>query len=111
MQRGVNGIPYEPCRRVGNIVQERARVKRQLDDVVYLLEAATLPELAAKLEESPRRESVAGRYPDVLLVQPTQNVPDPSAVVGVAGEVGTILPDQPIPGRCLDVIDRPGYRR
>src|SRR5262249_51830639 len=87
------------------------RAERQLDDVVDLLEAGAVAEFEAKLEKAARGEPVAGREPDVLVVEPTQGVTHPFAVAWVALEIGPVLLDGATPRRGVDVIDGPTNRR
>jgi hypothetical protein len=79
--------------------------------VVDLLEAGAVAEFEAKLEEAARGEPVAGREPDVLVVEPVEDVPDPFAVPRVAPEVGPVLLDRAGPRRGVHVIDGPADRR
>ena len=57
-------------------MQESPRAERQLDDVVDLLEAGAVAEFEAKLEKAARGEPVAGREPNLLIVEPTEDVTD-----------------------------------
>ena len=93
MERGVDRVAAE-THRLLHVVQEGPRAERQLDDVVDLLEAGAVAELEAELEEAARGEPVAEREPDVLVVEPAEDVPDPFAVFGVALEIGPVLLDR-----------------
>jgi hypothetical protein len=79
--------------------------------VVDLLEAGAVAEFEAGLEKAARGEPVAGREPDVLVIEPTQDVTDPFAVAWVAPETGPVLLDGATPRRGVDVIDGPTDRR
>src|SRR5262249_49785874 len=76
-----------------------------------LLEAGAVAEFEAKLEKAARGEPVAGREPDILVIEPTQDVTDTFAVSRVALEIGPVLLDGPTPRRGVDVIDGPTDRR
>ena len=86
MERGVDRVAAQ-AHRVLHVVQEGRRAERQLEDVVELLEAGAVAEPHAELAEAADGEPVAGREPDVLVVEPAEDVPDAVAVVRVALEV------------------------
>ena len=110
MQGRVDRVPAEPVRVLG-VGQKRPRRERQLQDVVDELEAGAVAELVAHLQEAARGESVAGREPDVLVVEPAQDVPEPLPVIWIALEVRVVpLDETDVRGR-VDVVDRPRDRR
>jgi hypothetical protein len=84
-------------------VQEGSRAERQLDEVVDLLKAGAVAEFEAQLEKTARGEPVAGREPNLFIVEPTEDVTDALAVSGVALEIGPVLLDGAAPRRGVDV--------
>ena len=75
------------------------------------LEAGAVAEPHPELAEAARRESVAGREADVLVLESTEDLADPRSIVRVALEVAPVGHDQPLVRRAVDVVDRPADRR
>ena len=92
-------------------MQEGPRAEGQLDKVVDLLKAGAVAKFEAQLEKAARGEPVAGREPDLLIVEPTEDVTDALAVSGVALEIGPVFLDGATPRRGVDLIDGPTNRR
>ena len=90
MERRVDRIAVEPDAGLG-IVQEGRGAERQLDDVMQELEARAIAEPQPELAEASRSEAVAAGQPDVLVVQPADDVVEAGTVVRVALEVLTVL--------------------
>src|SRR5262249_47820702 len=75
------------------------------------LETGAVAEFEAKLEKAARGQPVAGRKPNILIVQPAEDVTDPLPVSWVALEIDPVLLDGATPRRGVDVIDGPTNRR
>ena len=110
VERRVDRVAAEAARRL-DVVQERRRAERQLDHVVEQLEPGAVAEPHAELPEPPAGQPVAGRQPDVLGLEPAQDLADPRPVVGVALEVAPVRVDRPPVRRAVDVVDGPADRR
>ena len=94
-----------------DVVQERGRVGRALQEVVQPLRAVAHPEHRAELAEAPRRQPVARREPHVLLGEAGVNRAHALEIVRVARIEAPVALAHALVRRAVDVVRRPGDRR
>ena len=109
MDDRVERIAREPALR-RDVVQERGRVGRQLEQVVQALRAGAHPQVDPELAHARARQPIAAGQPHVAGVDPQAQLAHPLAVGRIALVVAAIALEHALVGGPVDVIDRAAER-
>ena len=99
------------AQRTVDVVQERRRVGRQLEQVVQRLEARAAAEQPAELAQAAWRQAIAAGQPQLLGLQPVDEREHARAVVRVARVVALAGADHRRVGRAVGIVDALAERR
>jgi hypothetical protein len=104
MEDRVDRVPVEADRAL-DVVQERSRPERELENVVQPLGAITHPEHVSELAKPSPGQAVATRQPHVLRLDLIVQPADPLPVGGIAIEIQAVAPEHARVGVRVDLVD------